>query len=269
MTLSNSASEQPTLREWLQEAPFSLSMSSGFFGFFAHCGMLSVLEEEQLLPERLSGSSAGALVAGCWAAGTSARALSERLSTLERKDFWDPGLGWGFLRGTKFRHELLSLLPVHTFEECRVPLAVSLYEVRTRKTIVATQGSLPDALRASCAVPFLFQPVRWNERLYLDGGIADRPGVLGMPVEHRTLYHHLASRSPWRRKNGTSMKVPKREQLTALIIQGLPRVNPFRLERGMVAFQKAREATQYALDQALRNQTVEIHLDAKQLVAHV
>ena len=45
-----------SLRDWLKEGPFALTMSSGFFGFFAHAGMLTVLEDEGFLPSRLSGS---------------------------------------------------------------------------------------------------------------------------------------------------------------------------------------------------------------------
>ena len=64
----------PTLEEWLREAPFALGMSSGFFGFFAHTGVVTVLEDEGLLPSRVSGSSAGALVGGAWAAGVRSNA---------------------------------------------------------------------------------------------------------------------------------------------------------------------------------------------------
>ena len=49
------------LGEWLGERPFSLAMSSGFFGFFAHTGVVEVLDEEGLRPARLYGASAGAL----------------------------------------------------------------------------------------------------------------------------------------------------------------------------------------------------------------
>ena len=66
----------PTLRTWLSEAPFSLTLSSGFFGFFAHAGVMTVLEDEGFVPSRVSGSSAGALVGGLWAAGVSASSAS-------------------------------------------------------------------------------------------------------------------------------------------------------------------------------------------------
>ena len=42
--------QRPTLREWLAQGPFTLAMSSGFFGFFAHAGVLLALREAGLAP---------------------------------------------------------------------------------------------------------------------------------------------------------------------------------------------------------------------------
>jgi len=58
-----------TLRDWLAERPFTLVMSSGFFGFYAHAGVVSVSEEPGLRPARIAGSSAGALVGALWGPG--------------------------------------------------------------------------------------------------------------------------------------------------------------------------------------------------------
>lgn len=223
-------------------------MSSGFFGFFAHTGVLSVLEDEGLLPERLAGSSAGALVTGAWAAGLSSRALADELMALRREDFWDPFPGLGLLRGDLFRRRLERILPVHTFAECRRPLTISVYDLASRRTRVIAEGSLALAIQASCTVPFLFHP-RWLAgRPLLDGGIADRPGLAGVPVGNRVLHHHLASRSPWRRKQSPSMAVPRRAGLCALVIEPLPRLGPFRLAEGRRAYELARSATRAALE---------------------
>ena len=232
-----------TLREWLQQEPFSLTMSSGFFGFFAHCGMLTVLEEEGLIPRRLSGSSAGALVAGAWAAGLDAPDLAHELLKIERHDFWDPRVGLGLLGGRLFRSKLESILPRAHFHECRAPVAVSVFDLRRRTTRVLTSGALPVALHASCAVPFMFQPVRYEDTLLVDGGVLDRPGLQGMPRGERVLFHHLASKSPWR----TSLEMPTRENMTTLVIEGLPRSGPFKIDNGRRAFAAAREATKRAL----------------------
>lgn len=249
------------LGDWLAREPFTLVMSSGFFGFFAHCGMLRALEEEGLTPSALAGSSAGALVAGCWAAGCSAQELEEELLSLERKDFWDPGVGFGLLKGKLFQERLERLLPVSTFVDCRASLAVSTFAVATRKTCVHREGPLVPAIQASCALPFLFRPVRVQGRLHLDGGILDRPGLTAIPEGQRTFFHHLASRSPWRRRNSPVLQVPLRENMTTFVIHGLPRVNPFRLERGAEAFRIARDATKIALSRDIAASQVHVHIE--------
>ncbi len=236
-----------TLAEWLAGAPFALAMSSGFFGFFAHCGMLRALEEAGLAPARLAGSSAGALVGGLWAAGLDGAALEAELLRLRRQDFWDPAPGPGLLRGRLFRRRLEALLPARRFEECRAPLAVSSFDLFARRTRVLAAGELAPAIHASCAVPFLFQPVWLEGRPLVDGGVADRPGLAGVPSGERVLFHHLASRSPWRRRGSPALRVPERAGLVALAIEGLPRVDPFHLEHGPRALESARAATRLAL----------------------
>jgi NTE family protein len=237
-----------TLREYLEVGPFALAMSSGFFGFFAHAGMLSVLEDEALVPSRVTGSSAGALVGATWASGVDAMGLADELLGLERSDFWDPGFGPGILRGRLFHERLERLLRAKTFDGCRVPFALSVFDVRTRTTHVLERGPLNAAVRASCAVPLLFHPVRIEGRSYLDGGILDRPGLHGMPkAETRVLFHHLTSRSPWRNK----LELPRRDGMVTLAIEDLPRSGPFRLDAGRRAFHVAREATRRALDRVV------------------
>jgi NTE family protein len=87
-SLTSSRRSAPTLKQWLLEEPFSLTMSSGFFSFFAHSGVLSVLEQGGLLPRRVSGSSAGALVVAMWAAGLKIEETQRVLFGLQRKDFF-------------------------------------------------------------------------------------------------------------------------------------------------------------------------------------
>ncbi len=251
--------QRTTLGQWLDEEPFRLVMSSGFFGFFAHCGMLSALEEAGLRPVGVAGSSAGALVGGLWAAGLEAReGIREELVRLKRPDFWDPGLGLGLLRGRKFRGKLESILPVPTFGQCRVPVACSTYDILSRRTRVLDgengEDRLAPAIHASCAVPGMFQPVRIRRRLLWDGGVADRPGMQGVPEEPgvRVLHHHLESKSPWRT---SAPQPPHRQDLVALVIHGLPRASPFRLDAGRQALVQAREATKRALEAPLDPRT--------------
>lgn len=241
-----------TLRAWLREGPFSLALSSGFFGFFAHAGFMTVLEDEGLLPSRLSGSSAGALVSGLWSAGVDAPVIGDELVKVERDHFWDPGVGFGLLRGARFRARLDDLLPVDTFEKTRRPLTLSVFDVWSRSTRVARSGPLAIAIHASCAVPFLFHPVMLAGRPTLDGGVSDRPGIEGLPRGERILFHHLPSKSPWR----TAVPFPRQPNLVAVAIDGLPRLGPFALERGRDAFEMARARMKVALDRPVTNELV-------------
>jgi NTE family protein len=92
--------------------------------------------------------------------------------------------------------------------------------------------------------------VRRDGRWLSDGGIADRHGLAGMPAATGAtlLYHHLASRSPWRRAGGPALRMPRRDDMVALRILGLPRVHPFRLTAGRLALVAARDATRRALE---------------------
>lgn len=247
-----------TLSEWLSEAPFTLAMSSGFFAFFAHCGALTALEDRGLFARALSGSSAGALVTGLWAAGLDAARQRDELVRLRREDFWDPALGMGLLRGRLFRQRLEALLPVSTFEACRASLALSVFDVKKRRTSVLRSGPLAPAIHASCALPVLFQPVRHEGQLWLDGGVLDRPGLDGIPEGERVLHHHIVSRSPWRSADDPALVPPKRAGLVALAIDDVPRTGPFRLSEGAKAFEAARKATERALDQRVRDGVVRL-----------
>ena len=240
-----------TLRQWLQSEPFTLSMSSGFFGFFAHCGMLSILEDEKLLPVKITGSSAGALVGACWASGCSSNELKERLFQLNKDDFWDPSFGLGLLKGDMFRQMVSDICKVESLQACRIPVEFSVFDLLTLKTCTLTEGEISSVVSASCAFPLLFQPVKVGKRYYLDGGIKDRPGMFGLAEGERVFYHHIASRSPWRRKNSAALSIPQRTNMQALAIQGLPRVGPNSMEQGRSAYNMARECTLAALDKRL------------------
>lgn len=238
----------PTLRAWLREGPFTLAMSSGFFGFYAHAGALSAILDAGLAPAALSGSSAGALVTGLYAGGVSPDAMRDTLVRLRREDFWDPAPGLGLLRGRRFRAMLDALVGGRDVGEGVVPYVASVYDLRARRTRALREGALAVAIHASCALPGLFHPVRVDGGLYSDGGIADRPGVAGVSEGERALHHHLTSRSPWRSVGSTSLTPPRRAGLVSVGVEGVTRVNPFALDRGMRAFAEAEAGLRRALD---------------------
>ncbi|MGR9106453.1 MAG: patatin-like phospholipase family protein [Gammaproteobacteria bacterium] len=227
-------------------------MSSGFFGFFAHLGCLAALEESGFAPARISGSSAGALAGALWASGCSVSSLEAALFNLKKSDFWDPGPGFGLLRGIRFRGIVQQICPVGRIEECRVPLAISVFDPFKLATRSLRRGWISDAVYASCCVPFLFQPIRIGKSLYLDGGIGDRAGLRGIPKNSRTLYLHLASKGPDFYEKWTLNRILQgRPRAVAIRIHNVVTVGPGKMERGRLAFEQTRAAFMRALGQPI------------------
>ena len=165
-----------------------LVLSAGYFGFFGHAGLLQALDGAGISPAALSGSSAGALVGALWAGGYSARRIGETLTSIKRKDFWDPvGLSdlllrrdlpaMGLLRGERMYQLLRELLPVTEFERCQRPLMIEAANLSTGESEVFDSGDLAQAVRASCALPGLFLPARIGDDLYWDGGMLNKVPV--------------------------------------------------------------------------------------------
>ncbi|NVB38086.1 patatin-like phospholipase family protein [Pseudenhygromyxa sp. WMMC2535] len=251
--------------EALAAEPFTLALSAGFFGFYAHTGVLLALEQAGLKPRRVVGASAGAIAGGMWAAGLSGARLAEILTSLRREDFWDPtwqrsrpeqardpGTAFGLLRGRKFDRLLADALAevgVENIEDCAVSFAGVTHELRRRRTVVHERGPIRPVIRASAALPLMFGPVRVAGTLHADGGISDRPAFSALAADERCLYHHLPHRSRWPRVSGSEADDRRESVLRMVVVHDeLPRVNPMALDQGRRALESAREQTLRWLD---------------------
>ena len=175
----NSDMPSTTFAEQIREKRVGLALASGFFGFYHHAGVLTALHQRGIRPARISGASAGAIVAAMYASGSSPARIVEDLLAVKRSDFWDAHWPWsrtgfGLLAGHKFASMLSSVLAVHRFEDCGIPLSVNAYDIEDGRTRHLDSGALIPAVRASCAVPYLFSPVEIDGRRYWDGGFAEK-----------------------------------------------------------------------------------------------
>jgi NTE family protein len=187
----NKATTQAKINaDLLHAQPFTLSLSSGFFGFFAHAGFIKALEEKGLKPKLIVGSSAGALTAACYASGLSSAEMTKEFTRIKKSDFWDVGFGFGLVRGEKLE-KLFAQFMASDFSKLTTPLQISAFDVFALKTKSLTSGSVAKAARASCAVPGLFHPVTIDKRTYVDGGVADKMGLLGVDRSDFVLCHSL------------------------------------------------------------------------------
>jgi NTE family protein len=150
-----------------------LALGGGFARGLAHIGVLKVFEEEQIPIDFLAGTSVGSVIAASYASGVSAKELSEIASLVRFKDFsrWTISR-FGLFSNDKMADFLHKVLRCSTFEELRIPLAVATTDIITGEPAVFTQGDLVDPVRASCAYPGMFLPVKINGRLLVDGLLA-------------------------------------------------------------------------------------------------
>ncbi len=182
------------LRKWLDRGPFTLSLTSGFFGFYSHLGFMKALLETDYTPSKYRGCSAGAIVSAAFASGQSLKDFEKLLTSIQRSDFWDPKLGAGFLGGEKF-FKLLKKQLMPDFNSLKAPLEVSVFDIKSAKTLTLKAGSLPEAVWASCAVPLMFHPVKINGRHYWDGGLFDPLAIIDIDPKERVLIHDISNKT--------------------------------------------------------------------------
>lgn len=242
------------LESWLSQGPYTLALCSSFFGYYSHCGVATALYRTGFLPHKLSGSSAGALVAGALASGMSPDQFKELAFSIEKKDFWDPRLGLGLLRGKKFL-SLIQQYLVPTFEKTHKPLEVAVFDLFSFKTRFISQGELPAAVVASCAVPGLFHPRRLGRRIYYDGGIFNKSGTNPLHTHERVLnifFESSGVAGHFERKAHRTLH----PQHFTLYYKNIPRVSFNNLEDGKKAYSELLERTQNAMNQSFSDQMI-------------
>jgi NTE family protein len=149
-----------------------LALSGGGAHAAAHCGVLRALAQHGMSVAGIAGVSGGALVAAAWAGGADLERLVEQASRLHPWT-WVRGWGGGLLSGSRLGALIDEYLPVETFEQLRVPVVVVAADVDSGEAVVFREGSVRDAVRASCSFPGVFPPFPWRGRRLVDGGVAE------------------------------------------------------------------------------------------------
>lgn len=190
-----------------------LVLSGGGARGYAHLGVLKVLEDNRIPVDCVAATSMGAVVGGLYASGLSASDMRTRLEHVnladvafdvtdrsdlpqsQREDeryYVDSfslgfgGNGFQLPSGLVHGNRLQALLQEWTpniggsvsFDKLPVPFRAIAADLQTGQMVVLDHGSLPQAIRASMALPGLFSPVDVNGRTLVDGGI-----VSNLPIE--------------------------------------------------------------------------------------
>jgi len=159
-----------------KKTSIALALGGGCARGWAHIGVLRALDEAGIEISMIAGTSIGALVGGCYLAGKLDE-LEEFARGLTRRRMF--GLldfhfgGSGLLGGMKLDARLRQHLEGVRFEDLPKPFVAVASEIRTGHEIWLSSGSLITAMRASYALPGVFEPVDCNGRLLVDGALVN------------------------------------------------------------------------------------------------
>jgi NTE family protein len=157
-----------------KEVRLGLALGGGAARGFAHVGVIQVLEEAGLRPAYLVGTSAGSLVAALYASGKTPAELvrvAQSMQEAEITDWMLPILNRGALRGEALARYVNTQVGGRTLEQMSIPLGIVATDLGNGDAITFRRGNTGAAVRASSAVPGVFQPVRVADREYVDGGL--------------------------------------------------------------------------------------------------
>ncbi len=150
-----------------------LALGGGFARGVAHVGILKVFEREHVPIHCITGVSAGSIVAAAYASGTEVEEIAKigcgmRFNDVARWTLCRLGLV-GSERMAAF---LKRLLKKFSFEEMKIPLGILATDLGTGEPVsFFDTGDVILPIRASCSYPGLFQPIRHNGRLLVDGAM--------------------------------------------------------------------------------------------------
>jgi len=165
-----------------------VALGGGFARGIVHIGVLKVLEEEGIPVRMVAGTSVGAIMGAAYCSGLTIDELIEIAHRVRFTNFARWTLSrYGFATTDRMVSFLKRTLKVQTFEELRIPLAVTATDFNTGRGTVFTSGSIIDPVRASCAYPGMFLPVQIGESCLVDG-------MLSYPVPTRPLREMGADR---------------------------------------------------------------------------
>ncbi len=154
-----------------------LVLSGGGAKGFAHVGVIKVLEENGIIPDIIVGTSMGSVIGGFYSSGMPINELEQKCIKLKLSDIFDLNMfniiKQGIIAGKKFQKLIEKNIKHELIEDFPIKYACVSCDIKTGKEYVFYDGKFCTACRASCAMPGVFAPIKKDNMLLVDGGIAN------------------------------------------------------------------------------------------------
>ena len=153
-----------------------LALGGGAARGFAHIGVIKALESQGIQADIVVGTSAGSVVGAMYAAGNNGFALQKMALEMDEATISDWSLplfakSSGVLKGDALQAYVNRMVHQTPIEKLKKPFGAVATDLSSGQAVLFQRGNTGTAVRASAAVPAVFQPVRINDRQYVDGGL--------------------------------------------------------------------------------------------------
>jgi len=153
-----------------------LALGGGAARGFAHIGVIKALEAQGIVPDIVVGTSAGSVVGALYASGHNGFALQKTALAMDEATISDWALplfgkSTGVLKGEALQNYVNKAVGNRPMEKLKIPFGAVATDLKTGQPILFRRGNTGMAVRASSAVPSVFQPVAIGGRTYVDGGL--------------------------------------------------------------------------------------------------
>ena len=166
----------PAAKERQGPPKVALVLGGGAARGFAHVGVIRVLEQEKIPIHMIVGTSVGSLIGALYASDPNSLNLEWLAFTIEKEDIFDYSIVYskmGPVLGERLEKFIQTKVKAKTLEQMKIPFYAVATDLNSGGTWVFEKGSVAKAVRASCSIPGIFQPLELGGRMYVDGGVTD------------------------------------------------------------------------------------------------
>ena len=151
-----------------------LALGGGGARGLAHIGVIKILEDYKIPIDMIAGTSMGAVIGALYCSESNAKKLAKESIAFNWKDLFDYTISKkGLIKGEKIEDFLEQKLDEIKFNELKIPLFVTAFDLDQKRELVFSKGSVAKAVRASISIPGIFIPVQNKGEIIVDGGVTD------------------------------------------------------------------------------------------------